>query len=306
MKENKIMVRGKGIHVEIYGSKENPALLYLHGGPGESCYDFSFHQRNRLKDHFYLICIDQRGVCRSEVISENEAFGFQDLVEDCEALRLKLNINRWSVLGHSFGGFLALAYVSQYPNSIDCVLFECPTFDFTLTSKSLLKKTAYLFDKYNQHELKEKALSLINQNFSPREFTEMYMELSDKLGENRMEIYTFSFDNPTDYYAAYTEEEWDKLYDRSDIHYNLLREEGMIFTSLLDEIKHVENPMLLMTGEYDPATCEKHVEVFIREAQNGSIFHFEKSGHTPHYEEADRFRDVIINFIPLQSIQNVT
>ena len=108
MKANVMTIRNKGIHVETHGSKESPALLYLHGGPGESCYDFSFHQSGRLGKHFYLVAIDQRGVCRSEAIQENEEFGFQDLVDDCEALRKELGIDKWSVLGHSFGGFLAL------------------------------------------------------------------------------------------------------------------------------------------------------------------------------------------------------
>ena len=54
---------------------------------GESCYDFSFHQAERLKDSLYVIMIDQRGVCRSEEITEDEAFGLNDLIEDCEELK---------------------------------------------------------------------------------------------------------------------------------------------------------------------------------------------------------------------------
>ncbi|WRP04622.1 alpha/beta hydrolase [Rossellomorea aquimaris] len=303
MKANVMTIRKKGIYVETHGSKENPALLYLHGGPGESCYDFSFHQSERLGKHFYLIAIDQRGVCRSEAIQENEEFGFQDLVEDCEALRKELGIDKWSVIGHSFGGFLALAYVSQYPESIEKVIFECPTFDYTLTSKGLLRKTARLFGKYNRYELQGKAMKLAEEHLSPRDFTEIYMKLSDELGEHRMQIYTHNFDNPTDYYATYTDEEWDTLYDRSDHHYHLLREEGVIFTSLLDRIKLIETPMLLLTGEYDPVTCEKHVEIFKRDAANGEIVHFKHSGHTPHYEEADRFKQVILDYLLVKDRQ---
>ena len=48
---------------------------------------FSFHQAERLKDSLYVIMIDQRGVCRSEEITEDEAFGLNDLIEDCEELK---------------------------------------------------------------------------------------------------------------------------------------------------------------------------------------------------------------------------
>ena len=138
---------------------------------------------------------------------------------------------------------------------------------------------------------------MADDHLTPRDFTEIYMKLSDELGEHRMQIYTHNFDNPTDYYASYTEKEWDALYDRSDHHYHLLREEGVIFTSLLDRIKLIEKPMLLLTGEYDPVTCEKHVEIFKKNAANGEIIHFKHSGHTPHYEEADRFKQVLMDYL---------
>ncbi|UTE75748.1 alpha/beta fold hydrolase [Rossellomorea sp. KS-H15a] len=297
MKANMMRVRGKGLHVETYGSIENPALLYLHGGPGESCYDFSFHQGERLGKDLFVVAIDQRGVCRSEAIEEGEPFGFQDLVEDCESLRRELGIDRWSVLGHSFGGFLALAYGSKYQDSIDSLIFECPTFDFTLTSKGLLKKTAGLFGKYNQPELQDKAMSLVDKELTPKEFTEIYMSLSDELKEHRMEIYTHNFDNTTDYYSTYTDEEWDTFYDRSDYHYQLLREEGIIFSNLLEKIKAIKLPMLLLTGEYDPVTCDEHIQTFQLDAVNGKRVHFKHSGHTPHYEEANHFTEVVKRFI---------
>ncbi len=293
-----IEVRGKQLYVEEYGTKENPPLLYLHGGPGESCYDFTFHQRERLQDDFYVIAIDQRGVCRSEVIHENESFGLQDLIDDCEELRKHLQISRWSVMGHSFGGYLALLYTANYPDSVHKVLFECPTFDFELTSRFLLKRTGQVATKYNQHELGEKCLALAeNQEKTIQQLTEEYMELSDELGENRMEIYRYVHDHPTDYLAAYTEEQWETFYDRSDIHYDLLRAEGKIFKSLLPLLKEIKNPMLLMTTEFDAATCEKHIEAFKRDAQDGTIIHFEKCGHTPHYERADDFKNVLVEFI---------
>ena len=88
--------------------------------------------------------IDQRGVCRSEEITEDEAFGLNDLIEDCEELRKSLQIEKWSIIGHSFGGYVALLYASIYPSSIEKIIFEGPTFDFALTSKALLQKTADL------------------------------------------------------------------------------------------------------------------------------------------------------------------
>lgn len=298
MESKLIEIRGKSLYVEQFGSEEKPPILYLHGGPGESCFDFTYHQKNRLKDHFRVIAIDQRGVCRSEIIEEDENFSLIDIIDDCESLRVYLNIEKWSVIGHSFGGYLALLYVAKHPNSIDRVIFECPTFDFELTSRFLLKKTAKIARKYGNEDLAQRCIALsLRNDKSPQQLTEEYNDLSDELGENRLEIYRFINDNPTDYNSAYTDEEWDEFYDRSEIHYNRLRKEGMIFESLIPRLKEVKNTMLLITAEHDAATCEKHIEAFTSDAVNGEIYHFKQCGHTPHYEAPDLFRKVVIEFL---------
>jgi proline iminopeptidase len=292
-----IDIRGKKLYVECFGSKEKPTVLYLHGGPGESCHDFTYHQSKRLEEQFRLVAIDQRGVCRSEVIHDNEEFGLNDLIEDCEALRKHYGIQKWSVIGHSFGGFLALLYVSKYPDSIEKVIFEGPTFDFELTSRSLIRKTAKLLKKHGKPELHNKGITLAESDLPIRELTEKYMELSNELGESRMEIYRYNHSNPTDYYSFHSEDEWDEFYDRSEKHYNLLREEGYIFDSLLPLIQEVSNPMLLTFGKHDAVTCEMQIEVFKRDAANGKVHVFEYSGHTPHYEEPDNFKRVVVDFL---------
>ncbi len=168
-------IRGKKLYVETHGNPKNKPVLYLHGGPGESCYDFSFHQAERLKDYLYVIMIDQRGVCRSEEITEDETFGLKDLIEDCEELKKALQIEKWSIVGHSFGGYLALLYAATYPNSIEKIIFEGPTFDFALTSRSLLQKTGTLLKKYGKELVAEDCFtySSSNANASSKELLEL-------------------------------------------------------------------------------------------------------------------------------------
>ncbi|MEN1935918.1 alpha/beta hydrolase [Paenibacillus sp. 102] len=288
-------VRGKKLYVETYGVRENPPVLYLHGGPGEMCFDFSYHQAHRLQDFFRLIAIDQRGVGRSEKIGKQESFGLRDLIEDCEELRKMLRIEKWSVIGHSFGGFLALLYATMYPQSIQKIIFEGPTFDFALTSRALLKRTGVLLTKYGKEEQGNECIAIAESDASSEELLEAYSKLSDELEENRMEIYNYVEDE-TDY-SLYSDEEWEEFYERSNIHFTRLKEEGEIHQSLLSKLKDVENPMLLIIGKHDVVTCEKQIETFKRDAQNGEIIVFEESGHTPHYEAADQFAETVINFL---------
>lgn len=290
-------VRGKELYVETYGLPDKQAVLYLHGGPGEMCYDFSYHQAHRLQDSFYLIMIDQRGAGRSEVIHDGESFRLVDIVEDCEELRKILNIDCWSLIGHSFGGFLALLYATMYPTSLHKIIFEGPTFDFEKTARALLKRTAELYEKYDKTELAKQCISMSKQELSPRELVEGYMGIREELGDRMMKIYTYNFHDSTDEDSMYTEEQWDEYWDRSEIHYDRLREEGEVFQSLLPMIKTVSHPMLLILGDYDVVTCEVQVETFKRDAQNGKVISFKESGHTPHYEVADEFADAVIEFL---------
>ena len=46
------------------------------------------------------------------------------MVEDIEQLRIHLQIEKWSILGHSFGGILASAYAAKYPDNIDRIIYS--------------------------------------------------------------------------------------------------------------------------------------------------------------------------------------
>ncbi|MGG1849643.1 alpha/beta fold hydrolase [Bacillus wiedmannii] len=288
-------IRGKKLYVETYGNLKNKPVLYLHGGPGESCYNFSFHQAERLKDSLYVIMIDQRGVCRSEEITEDEAFGLNDLIEDCEELKKVLQIEKWSVIGHSFGGYVALLYASIYPSSIEKIIFEAPTFDFALTSRALLQKTGHLLKKYGKEEVAEESIAYSSSNATSEELLDAYIRLSNELEENRMGIYNYKEDVTDE--SLYSDEEWEVFSNRSKIHFDRLKVEGAVHTSLLQKIKDIQNPMLLIVGKHDAVTCEKQIEIFNKDAQNGDCIVFEESGHTPHYEEADRFAETVMHFL---------
>ncbi|GAB6610764.1 MULTISPECIES: alpha/beta fold hydrolase [Bacillus] len=288
-------IRGKKLYVETHGNPKNKPVLYLHGGPGESCYDFSFHQAERLKDSLFVIMIDQRGVCRSEEITEDEAFRLHDLIEDCEELKKVLQIEKWSVIGHSFGGYVALLYASRYPSSIEKIIFEGPTFDFALTSRALLQKTGNLLKKYGKEKVAEESIAYSSSNASSEELLEDYIRLSNELEEKRMEIYNYKEDETDE--SLYSDEEWEEFSNRSKIHFDRLKVEGAFHTSLLQKIKDVQNPMLLIVGKHDAVTCEKQIEIFNKDAQNGGYIVFEESGHTPHYEEADRYAELVIQFL---------
>ncbi len=156
--ERLIPVRGTRVFVMACGDPSRAALLYLHGGPGTNCHEFMHWQAARLGRALRLVSLDQRGVLRSDPVGEDEPLTEQILVEDCEALRQALGIERWAVLGHSFGGRLALRYANKYPARVTSVLFENPCWEVTAPYR--LPALAALYDDLGETALARECLEL--------------------------------------------------------------------------------------------------------------------------------------------------
>src|SRR5574338_1488781 len=140
-----VSVRGREFYVETVAKNDAPTLLYLHGGPGAGSYDFSVFEGRRLGARLNVVMFDQRGVLRSQPLADADTCTLRDLVEDTEALRQALGVRSWTILGHSFGGMLALSYALAYPNSVDKVIFENPALSLDSSARELLRGAAEIF-----------------------------------------------------------------------------------------------------------------------------------------------------------------
>ncbi|CAH2599569.1 putative proline iminopeptidase [Rhodovastum atsumiense] len=112
---------GHVMYWEQVGSPRGTPALFLHGGPGAGA--GAVHRRFFDPSHWRTIIFDQRGAGRSRPLGGLEANTTPHLVEDIEALRRHLGIQRWLLFGGSWGSTLALAYAQAHPDRvIGCVL----------------------------------------------------------------------------------------------------------------------------------------------------------------------------------------
>ena len=91
-------------------------LLLIHGGPGSTSHIFHPYF-TRIKNYCRVIYYDQRG-CGLSDFTGDSTYSLSQLVSDIEALRLELGIDKWYVLGHSFGGLVAQHYTQIHPEHI--------------------------------------------------------------------------------------------------------------------------------------------------------------------------------------------
>ncbi|HEY6889697.1 MAG TPA: alpha/beta fold hydrolase, partial [Solirubrobacter sp.] len=96
--------------------RDKPFLVFLQGGPGFEAFRPVGNPRgpgylDRALKEFRVLALDQRGTGRSTPVSGKETadylkhFRADSIVRDAELLREALGVERWSILGQSFGGF---------------------------------------------------------------------------------------------------------------------------------------------------------------------------------------------------------
>ena len=107
---------GHSLYLEQAGNPDGKPAVYLHGGPGSGCQ--AAHRRLFDPARFRVVLFDQRGAGRSTPKGRLEANTTAHLVADLERIREALGIERWLVVGGSWGSLLALAYAEAWPERV--------------------------------------------------------------------------------------------------------------------------------------------------------------------------------------------
>src|ERR687897_2152934 len=109
----RIPIRDVSLYVDVVGAGH--PLVLMHGGPSADLWSLSSFRQ--CADQFTLVFYDHRCNGRS-VGAPVSSMTWENLTADADALREKLGFERWAVLGHSFGGHVALEYALRYPERV--------------------------------------------------------------------------------------------------------------------------------------------------------------------------------------------
>eukprot|EP00873_Tetraselmis_striata_P042940 jgi/Tetstr1/463204/TSEL_008136.t1 len=122
---------GHEIFYKVYGNPDaSRVALFVHGGPGAGCWPK--HARFFDQDKWKVVLVDQRGCGASTPKAQLKGNTTQALVADYEQLRRELGIERWLLLGGSWGVALSLAYAQAHPSRVTglilrgvCLMRDC-------------------------------------------------------------------------------------------------------------------------------------------------------------------------------------
>ncbi|WP_299112350.1 alpha/beta hydrolase [uncultured Winogradskyella sp.] len=110
------------IYVREVGTGTEPVIM-LHGGWGAE-HSGLVEAISGLKDEFRFIFYEQRGSLRSPF--PDSLISFEEHIKDLELLRVELNLDKMTIIGHSMGAVLASAYASKYPEHVKKLVLMSP------------------------------------------------------------------------------------------------------------------------------------------------------------------------------------
>ncbi|QDV51746.1 alpha/beta fold hydrolase [Gimesia fumaroli] len=133
-------VDGMGLVPEVDQMVERPVLFLLHGGPGSDHSSFKSNSAP-LRDTAQLVYVDHRGSGRSGP-ADPETYTLDQNIDDVDALREHLGLERISVLGSSYGGMVAQGYAIRYPERIANLILVAttPSYRFLEDAKQIVKE----------------------------------------------------------------------------------------------------------------------------------------------------------------------
>jgi proline iminopeptidase len=252
----------------------------MHGGPGAD--HWTLLPFRQLADQFTLIFYDHRCNGRSQGAPVS-SMTFENLTADADALRRRLGYERWAVLGHSFGGHVALEYALRYPGSLSHLVLVDTGGDSRWSRSNaaeVLARRGYSPEKV------ELVRRWFRGEFPPRQMPLILMRIG-RAYYSRPSLSLVTRD--------LIRGEW-----RSK-----MRPEAMIFAdrhllkdwTVMDRLGKITAPTLIVAGQDDFIFPPEHQRELAAAIPRACLQLIERAGHNPHAEQPAEVMRAIRDFI---------
>lgn len=140
MIEDIIHVRGQQVYVKISGSDNLPIIVFLHGFTGSTTTWTTV--MNLLDKKYRCVAIDLIGHGKSTVPKDYDRYSMDEQLQDLEVVAEKLKLSKFTLVGYSMGGRVALAYTLRYPKRVSSLVLESSSPGLKKESERLERKKA--------------------------------------------------------------------------------------------------------------------------------------------------------------------
>lgn len=256
-------------------------LILLHGGPGLDHHEFSDYL-DSLTDRYHLILVDQRSQGLSDRTPES-TWTLQQMAKDVVSLAEALKLDRYAVLGHSYGAFVALQNAVDFPGKAAQTIVSGG-----LPSASFLVRVQENLEKFEPVELRQQVNDSWSRENSARTQEDFASLMHDQL--------PFHFGNPLDpRITDYEQRSAETVYAPDMLRHFAIQEYGGI--EVLEQLPNVSQPMLVLAGRLDRTCVVEGAEATAKATPHAELVIFELSGHMTFVEEQDKYLRVVRDFL---------
>ena len=282
-----VEVMGFKLFYEIHGQREDPktTLLTLHGGPG-----FTHHQLLPLTNlatrepPVQVVLYDQLGCGQSEKTKNLGKYTIDRAVNEVEGVREKLQLERICLLGHSYGGSLALEYALKYQDHLQKLVLSSSDSSIPETIKAFERlKAAMPADIREVLKKYEEAEDYDNPEYKKavEELYRRHVFRGDKYPPDLAA--SLNGFNPDVYWTMWGKHEFVCTGNMRD----------WDVTGRLGEIKV---PTLILVGRNDELPVELSEDMH-RRIPNSKIVVLENSSHFGMFEEQEKYLQALHEFL---------
>ena len=276
-------VGGHRIVAYSYGSGDEVVFL-LNGGPGLPC--------NYLRDaHSFLAChgyrvvaFDQLGCGASDRPTDPALWTIGRYVEETETVRTTLGLGKVHLIGHSWGGWLAIDYALTYPDALKTLILEDTAADLphllaemhrlraSLGPETVEMLLAHEADATYDHPEYQAAITLLNHRHVCR-LPVWPAPLTASLTDWNMGPY-MTMQGPNEFLYIGNLKDWDRTAD----------------------LPRIACPSLITVGRHDEITpaCALRMKQGLK---NVELVVFQNSSHMPFYEEPAAYDAALLAFL---------
>jgi len=276
-----------GMHIEPKSGKliEKPVLFLIHGGPGGNHLHFK-NDSIKLQNTAQLVFIDQRGCGWSKKTKKSD-YTLENNIEDIEALRKYLGLDKICILGHSYGGMVAQGYAIRYGKHVEKLILSAtaPSYHFIDEAKENLLKVG------NKKQINTCDKYLWNGTFRNERDINHYFNIMESLyyaGKKRREkqIKSKNTSKSESLKNTFSHEVLNAGFSGFLHHFNLI-----------PKLKKITSPTLILAGNDDWICSPKQSRIMAKHIPDAKLKIFKKCSHVISTDVPDRYLKEITHFL---------
>ena len=270
-----------GVQLFYRAAGSGTPIVFLSGGPGFEV-DYMTPVADFVPPSYQRIFYEQRGTGRSRLATMTaDNMSLRHVVADLEALRVHLKQDRLFLVGHSWGGMLAMAYAAAHPDRIDRMILigpGGPTLEFT--------------DWFNDN---------IHMRLRPEDVeAERYWSEAPKRG---VDVNKAALEQVRAITPGYFFERAKGLAFASQLPEGTLTlpVNTLLFADMAKGydsrpgLRQLDRPVLIIQGHQDPVG-DKTAEDIHAAIKSSTLVYLNQCGHFPWLEQSDAFRRILAEF----------